>query len=180
MVKSSTNATNAIGSKGQGQRKGPTWKYDTQVSILRDSGKKGYVYLECKFCRKTIKVGVKRLKDHLEETHKNVAPCLKVRKEVKQEMFDFMKNFTNMKHMVQRNLEEMVGSGSYFGSGSGNFEEKNSCPGGSRSSNSLSSREIRGPMDRFLIDLEENEDDVVAIQKITPTTAKRRQEIKFV
>ena len=67
-----------------------------------------------------------------------------------------------MKHMAQRNFEEMVGSGSYFGSGSGNFG----------SGSGLSSRGIQGPMDGFLTDLEENEDDGVVAHKITPTTTK--------
>ena len=135
MVKSFENAKNTTGSEGQGQRKDPAWKYGIQVSVPGDSGtgKKGYVDLECKFCRKTIKGGVKRLKNHLGGTHKNVSPCPKVPKEVKQEMLDFMKNFTDMKHMAQRNFEEMVGSGSYFGSGSGNF-----CSG-----NGLSQEEFR-------------------------------------
>ena len=154
MFRTSANATN------QGQRKDPAWKYGTQVSIPGDSGtgKKGYVYLECKFCKKTIKGGVKRLKDHLGGTHKNVSACPQVPKEVKQEMLDFLKNFSDMKHMAQRNFEEKVGSGSYFGSGSGScFEEKNSCSGGSKSMSGFPSRGIRGPMDRFLIDIEENE-----------------------
>ena len=72
-----------------------------------------------------------------------------------------MKNFIDIKHMAQRNFDEMVGFDSYVGSGSNNFEEKNSCPSGNGSANGLSLRGIRGPVDWFLIDLEENKDDDV-------------------
>ena len=46
------------------------------------------------------------MKDHLGGTHKNVSACPQVPKEVKQEMLDFLKNFSDMKHMAQRNFEE--------------------------------------------------------------------------
>ncbi|KAK4835794.1 hypothetical protein QYF36_014719 [Acer negundo] len=63
--------------------------------------KKGYVYLKCKLCNEVITGKVKRLKEHLGRTHKNVTPCPKVpkeAKEVKGEMIAYLKNFEQEKH----------------------------------------------------------------------------------
>ncbi|PON81580.1 Zinc finger, BED-type [Trema orientale] len=156
MVRCSKDDEIGIGGGSKvGQRKDPAWKYGVQVAVPGDGVKKGYVYLKCKFCSKVITGSVKRLKDHLGGTRKNVAPCPKVPQETK-EMIEYMKNYTDLKHLNQRKFDEMVNSGAYFGSGSSSspFEEKNSYFGGS----TLSSRATRGPMDRFVVDLDENDD----------------------
>lgn len=38
-------------------RRDPAWKYANEVEIEGDGAKKGYKYLECKFCSKVIKRG---------------------------------------------------------------------------------------------------------------------------
>ena len=53
--------------------------------------KKNYIYLECKYCKKIIKGCIKRLKDHLAHTRKNVAPCKEVPDEVKNEFIEYLK-----------------------------------------------------------------------------------------
>ena len=107
--------------------------------------KKGYVYLKCEFCKKVITGGVKRLRDHLGQTHKNVASCLKVPNEVKEEMIAYLKKFEQEKHVKQNFFDERVKNGSYFGVP---VEDMNSYPssGGVSGSGSQS----RGQMDRFL------------------------------
>ncbi|KAI9193857.1 hypothetical protein LWI28_000718 [Acer negundo] len=77
--------------------------------------KKDYVYVKCKFCNKVITGGVTRLKEHHGQTHKNVAPCLKVPKEVKEEIIAYLKNFEREKHVKQKFFYERVESSSYFG-----------------------------------------------------------------
>lgn len=61
--------------------------------VLRQEGLesgKPYVYIQCNFCNEVIKEEIKRMKDHLRGTHRNVAPCLKVPKNVKNEMKDYI------------------------------------------------------------------------------------------
>ncbi|PON68025.1 hypothetical protein PanWU01x14_098290, partial [Parasponia andersonii] len=70
----------------------------------------------------------------------------------------------------------MVNSEAYFGSGNSSspFEEKNSCSSG----NSLSSRVTRGPMDQFVVDLDENDDEKspnTTAKTITPATSHRER-----
>ena len=69
---------------GSGTRKDPAWNYGTKIEGMG----KSYIYIKCNFCSKIVKGGVKRLKDHLGGTHKNVAPFTKVPPEVKEEIMD--------------------------------------------------------------------------------------------
>ncbi|XP_062103352.1 uncharacterized protein LOC133814403 [Humulus lupulus] len=96
--------------------------------------KKGYKYLKCNFCSKDIKGGMKRVKEHLACTDKDVKPCPKVPKEVKDEISQYLKDYENTKFISQRKFDEAVDCGSYFGDGpsgcgSGTpLEGVNSCP----------------------------------------------------
>ncbi|GMN53202.1 hypothetical protein TIFTF001_022341 [Ficus carica] len=81
------------------------------------------------------------MKEHLSSSHKNVAPCNKVPKEVKEEICAYMKNETMAKHFAQRQFDDRVDSGSYFGSAS--F-------GDSSPSAPISDRGFKGPLDRYM------------------------------
>ncbi|CAI9764852.1 unnamed protein product [Fraxinus pennsylvanica] len=119
---------------GKNNRTDPAWKYGKEIEKT-GGDKKSYVYIECMFCQKAITGGVKRMKEHLACTHKNVAPCPGVPAEVKQEIAEYM-NAGNMKRQLsQQQFEDMVELGSYY--------EKNDTE-------KDSSRGIRGPMDRFV------------------------------
>ncbi|POO03944.1 hypothetical protein TorRG33x02_002480, partial [Trema orientale] len=112
--------------------------------------KKHYVYLECKYCKKVIKGGVKRMKDYLAHTKKNVAPCKEVPKDVKNELVEYSKGTKN-KHLAQAQIDERVDSGAYFGS---------VMDGGAKSCHLISStRGVRGPMDRFIVNLDDDDED---------------------
>ncbi|XP_062082381.1 uncharacterized protein LOC133788794 [Humulus lupulus] len=156
-------------------RKYPSWKYSVEIEVPEKSGKKGYKYLKCNFCSKDIKGGVKRVKEHLACTHKYVKPCPKVPKEVKEEISQYLKDYETTKFISQRKFDEAVDCGSYFGDGPSGFgsgnplEGVNSCP-------SNSSRGVRGPMDRFMENKgdEENEKNTAAT-KMTPTSAKEHR-----
>lgn len=156
-------------------RKDPAWKYSVEIEVPEKGGKKGYKYLKCNFCSKDIKGGVKRVKEHLACTHKDVKPCPKVPKEVKDEISQYLKDYENTKFISQRKFDEAVDCGSYFGDGPSGFgsgnplEGVNSCP-------SNSSRGVRGPMDRFMENKgdEENEKNTAAT-KMTPTSAKEHR-----
>ncbi|CAI9767437.1 unnamed protein product [Fraxinus pennsylvanica] len=119
---------------GKNHRTDPAWKYGKEIEKT-GGDKKSYVYIECMFCKKTITGGVKRMKEHLACTHKNVAPCPGVPADVKQEIAEYM-NAGNMKRQLsQQQFEDMVELGSYYEK---NDKEKDS------------SRGIRGPIDRFV------------------------------
>ncbi|XP_062103487.1 uncharacterized protein LOC133814558 [Humulus lupulus] len=156
-------------------RKDPAWKYSVEIEVPEKGGKKGYKYLKCNFCSKDIKGGVKRVKEHLACTHKDVKPCPKVPKEVKEEISQYLKDYETTKFISQRKFDEAVDCGSYFGDGPSGFgsgnplEGVNSCP-------SNSSRGVRGPMDRFMENKgdEENEKNTAAT-KMTPTSAKEHR-----
>lgn len=83
------------------------------------------------------------MKDHLAGTKKNVRECDRVPPDVRQEMADFLKNKNFEKDVARRKSEEHIESGAYFTS---------SKDGSSMGS---TARGIRGPMDRFLVDLDD-------------------------
>ncbi|KAJ0757892.1 putative transcription factor/ chromatin remodeling BED-type(Zn) family [Helianthus annuus] len=134
-------------------RKDPSWKHGEEVQVPNQ--KKGYKYVKCKFCSKVITGGVKRLKEHLACTHRDVAACSQVPAEVKEEMTQYLKDFKNIKFAAQRNFEENVGSRAYYTGGSA----------------SVSDRGVRGPMDRHLV----NEEGSQPTEKMTPVNAKEHR-----
>ena len=150
-----------------GARKDPSWRHGVEIEIPGEGGKKGYKYIKCNFCSKVIKGGVRRMKEHLACTHKDVAPCPNVPPEVKNEIIQYLKNFQTNKHAYQRNFDETVNSGAHFGNESDIPPSKGmpSCAGGS-------DRGIRGPMDRFV---ENKIEDVDVNAKKTSTNAKEHR-----
>ncbi|KAI0526896.1 hypothetical protein KFK09_002489 [Dendrobium nobile] len=145
------------------KRKDPAWKYGAQVEVSGEGAKKGYVYMKCNFCEKRITGGVKRLKDHLACTHVNVGPCAKVPDEVKKECTNYLKKFATTKEVTQRNMEEMIGNSSYYGS---------QHEGSSTESHLVSSdRGSRGPMDRFMLNIDNDEN--INTQDIQPPTTTK-------
>lgn len=137
-------------SVGGGNRKDPAWRHSVEVE--NPGGKKHYVYLECKYCKKVIKGGVKRMKDHLAHTRKNVAPCKEVPEHVKNEFVEYLSKGTKNKLLAQAQFDERIDSGAYFGS---------VMDGGTKRCNPISStRGVRGPMDRFIMNLDDDEEDV--------------------
>ncbi|KAD6454786.1 hypothetical protein E3N88_09492 [Mikania micrantha] len=143
-------------------RRDPAWKYGVEHQVPAQGGKKGYKYIKCNFCSKVITGGVKRMKEHLGCTHKDVAPCDKVPPEVKEEILHYLKQFQENKFASQRNFEESVGSGAYY-SGDGSVNP------------SSSSRGVRGPMDRFVGTARDNEDGSLPNEKMTPASAKEHR-----
>ncbi|PON68578.1 Zinc finger, C2H [Trema orientale] len=94
------------GSSSGGNRKDPVWKHSVEVEV--PGGKKHYVYLECKYCKKVIKGGVKRMKHHLAHTKKNVAPCKEVPEDVTNEFVDYLSKGTKNKHLAQAQSDERL------------------------------------------------------------------------
>lgn len=152
--------------KGQSARKDPAWKYAEEVAIPGERGKKGYKYLSCKFCSKTITGGVLRVKCHLAGNHINAAPCEKVPDEVKYEMQAYLKESENSKQLAKRKFDEMVDNGSYYGHSGGGT----GTGGMSNTMEVVSDRGVRGPMDRFVGVEKDNGDG-----KMTPAIAKEHR-----
>lgn len=71
-------------------------------------------YTECKFCKKVVTCGVKRLKDHITCTRKNVVQCPKFSEKVKQEIIAYLKKVEVAKHVAQQNFDKMVNTRAYF------------------------------------------------------------------
>ncbi|CAH1431048.1 unnamed protein product [Lactuca virosa] len=132
----------------KGSQKDPAWSCSIEIPI--EGGKKGYKYLKCKFCSKVIKGGVKRVKEHLAYTHKDVSPCPNVPDEVKEEICQYLKTFETTKFMAQRNFEENVECGAYF------------VNHNISSSPNVNDRGVRGPMDRFLGTTKDDEQGTVS------------------
>ncbi|KAL4562045.1 hypothetical protein LXL04_034234 [Taraxacum kok-saghyz] len=147
--------------KGKGKRTDPAWDYGKEVEVPATGTSKGYKYIKCNFCPYLSKGGVFRFKSHLGWTHQDAAPCPNVPKEVKQKMKDFLKNYETSKHNTQRNFKEMVDRGAHFISGIGSVHPS-------------SSRGVRGPLDRFVADLQEDDEGFLA-EKMTPTKEKERR-----
>ncbi|KAI3764008.1 hypothetical protein L2E82_14008 [Cichorium intybus] len=155
----------------KGSRRDPSWKYGVEIEV--PDQKKGYKYLKCNFCNKIITGGVKRMKEHLACTHKDVAPCAKVPIEVKDEIKQYLKNFASTKIALQQNFKERVDyvtcSVSSNGSCENSMEDTNS-------SHSGSSRGIREPMDRFMKSKEDDEyERMMAGENMTPMSAKEHR-----
>lgn len=122
------------------KRTDPAWKYGEEV--LPDGGeqKKGYVYIKCKFCLRTITGGVLRMKNHLAGTHANTTPCESAPKEVVKEMKEYLERGKKTKEVRQENFDYLSSRGSYYG---GEQEVASRQP-------TISDRGVRGPMDRFV------------------------------
>ncbi|KAK1587289.1 hypothetical protein Q3G72_011444 [Acer saccharum] len=116
-------------------RKDPAWKYGVEVET---DGGKAYKYIRCTFCEKIIKGGVFRMKQHLAGIRRNVAPCTRVSDEVRDEIKSYMTKNDNAKNTAQ-----LI-----------NFTSQ--TKGGS-SSGSVSQLRIGGPMDRFVMNIDEDE-----------------------
>ena len=125
-------------------RKDPAWKYGQEVDM---EGSKGYKYIQCNFCQKILKGGVFRMKEHLAGIHGNAAPCLLVPPEVRDEIKNYLDKHSEAKKMAQMCREERIDQGvSLYKSSSGSVSN-------------TSRRGVRGPMDRFLQNVEEGEDE---------------------
>ncbi|KAL0921370.1 hypothetical protein M5K25_008434 [Dendrobium thyrsiflorum] len=142
-------------------RKDPAWKYSTQVDI--GGSDKTYVYLKCNYCDKVVKGGVTRMKEHLSGSHKNVAPCSKVPDTIREEIKSYMNKSTTSKHLAQKQFEDRVDVGSYYGS-------ERSVRDSSSSMKPISSRGARGPMDHYMVDT--SEDTPPTTQKMAPENAR--------
>ncbi|XP_057779563.1 uncharacterized protein LOC130998147 [Salvia miltiorrhiza] len=135
-------------------RKDPAWKYGTEIP--NPTGKP-HKYFECNFCKQQIKGGVARMKDHLAWTHRNVKACPKVPDEVKQEILDYVKRGTTAKEKRQEKFYDMVDAGAYF--------RGNSNPACEVADDT---RSIRGPMDKFLVHVDDNTDGIPDKQAANP------------
>ncbi|KAL4570311.1 hypothetical protein LXL04_025963 [Taraxacum kok-saghyz] len=143
----------------------PAWKYG-KVVPPPDGKKKAYKYVQCNFCAKVCKGGIGRLKSHLAWSHKGVSECHKVPDEVRVEMKTLEDNYKAEKHNSQRNFQEDVSSGAYFGTGAGGSGS------GSGGSSDAGSRGVRGPMDRYVTDVQDDEQGPTPQEILTPAKAK--------
>ncbi|XP_020682348.1 uncharacterized protein LOC110099509 [Dendrobium catenatum] len=85
------------------------------------------------------------MKEHLSGSHKNVAPCSKVPDAVRDEIKSYMNKSTTSKHLAQKQFEDRVDAGSYYGS-----ESRNG------SSSTIHNRGVRDPMDQYMTNPEED------------------------
>ncbi|KAD3338540.1 hypothetical protein E3N88_34061 [Mikania micrantha] len=108
------------------------------------------------------------MKAHLAYTHKNVISCPQVPQEVKDEIPEFLKQFETSKFSFQRNFEESIDAGAYFVSTARRSGSGDSCPSVQRG--------VRGPMDRFVNSMDDDErEGPIASEKMTPTMAKEQR-----
>ncbi|KAL4574601.1 hypothetical protein LXL04_021435 [Taraxacum kok-saghyz] len=142
----------------------PAWKYG-KVVPPPDGKKKAYKYVQCNFCAKVCKGGIGRLKSHLAWSHKGVRECHKVPDEVRVEMKTLEDNYKAEKHNSQRNFQEDVSSGAYFGTGAGGSGS------GAGGSSVAGSRGVRGPMDRYVTDVQDDEQGPTPQEILTPAKA---------
>ncbi|KAL6571700.1 hypothetical protein OROHE_003350 [Orobanche hederae] len=117
---------------------------------------KSYKYVSCNFCEKPIKGGIIRMKNHLAGNHKGVAPCVKVSDEVKKEIIGYLQKFEKNKMDTQRNREEIIENGAYY-------QSQIPYLGISSSGSGSITRGVRGPMDRYVVDLDGDGDGDVAL-----------------
>ncbi|CAA0817357.1 hAT transposon superfamily [Striga hermonthica] len=75
------------------------WKYAIKVDGERST--------ECKFCHHRSNGGITRVKEHLEQTLKGVAPCDKVPVEVSKEIRDSLQTFKTLKNKRNELLWEI-------------------------------------------------------------------------
>ncbi|KAL0910975.1 hypothetical protein M5K25_019074 [Dendrobium thyrsiflorum] len=80
------------------------------------------------------------MKKHLSGSHKNVAPCVNVPDNVKEEITACIKKSTTTKYLQQEQFDDRVEQGAYYGSESGNDF-----------SSTIHSRGARGLMDQYMI-----------------------------
>ncbi|KAK3225991.1 hypothetical protein Dsin_005853 [Dipteronia sinensis] len=122
-------------------RKDPAWKYGIEVEM---DEQKGYKYIQCKFGDRVLKGGVFRMKEHLAGVQGNVVPCRKVTLEVREEIKTYMLANESAKKKAQLMREERID----------NCVTLNSQSKKGSSSGSVSEKGIRGPMDRFVVNVE--------------------------
>lgn len=142
-------------------KKDPAWKYGTAAPGVN----KAHLYVECNFCKKICKGGITRLKNHLVGNHSNVEACKKVPSEVKEELASYMKKNMDSKEERQRDEAEKIQSGSYYGSHP-TLGMRVSSVG------SASEREVRGPMDRFVVDVDAGDDDATTRRTVFSKEAR--------
>ncbi|KAL6494356.1 hypothetical protein OROGR_031156 [Orobanche gracilis] len=102
-------------------KKDKAWNYAYQLD--------GEKCVRCKFCHHKSNGGVTRLKDHLAQTHKGVAPCPSVPPEVKNEILQSLQ-ITKVSKLKRSELLREIGEGprgeskdsSYFESGEGSSQ----------------------------------------------------------
>ncbi|KAH6800931.1 hypothetical protein C2S52_001395 [Perilla frutescens var. hirtella] len=127
-------------------RRDPAWKYGTEIEVSA----------------------------HLAHKHNNVFACPNVPEEVKNEILSYLNTFQNAKHTAQRNHQEMVDFGSYYGVDATAGSRTGTdgaipAPDSKIGMMSRSSRGVRGPMDRFVNDKGNDEN---ADGTMTPANAK--------
>ncbi|KAK3211080.1 hypothetical protein Dsin_015786 [Dipteronia sinensis] len=140
-----SNSKSESVSKGKA-RSDPAWKHCKEVD--RDD-RKYYKYLLCNYCQQEIKECVSRMKHHLPQTKKDVRKCPSVPEEVRDEMKKYLRIRENAKEAIERSFDQKVDTGSYYWihSSVDELQEMGGfCPS---SSGGLSSRGVRGPIDRF-------------------------------
>ncbi|XP_010244177.1 PREDICTED: uncharacterized protein LOC104588069 [Nelumbo nucifera] len=130
-------------------RRDPAWKYGTEMEepIKND---KTYVYLKCNFCEKQISGGVKRMKEHLAGTRRNVAPCKYAPMEVIQEMKEYLDKFKEKKKRDVQEIE-VYGIGDCHRESIGDACQVVRTPVEGSSDASSTSKGVRGPMDQFVV-----------------------------
>ena len=107
--------------------------------------------MKCNFCcDKRITGGVKGLKDHLGGTHRNAGACEKVSSDdVKKECLDYMKCYSSTRQAARRIMGQMTVSGS------SSRPEGGGCGGVGGGGGGVSYFSgTRGPMDRFVIPMD--------------------------
>ncbi|TXG47921.1 hypothetical protein EZV62_027215 [Acer yangbiense] len=116
-------------------RKDPVWKYGKEIEM---DGQKAY-----------------KMKEHLAGVSGNAAPCQRVTPEVRDEIKAYMEKSDSVKKRAQLMREERID----------NCVTLNSKTKPGSSSGSISERGIRGPMDRFVLNVEEDHPEDVGGNK---------------
>ncbi|CAH9078826.1 unnamed protein product [Cuscuta europaea] len=123
----------------------PAWKHGDEIQREGLKGK-SYKYVKCKYCLKETTGGVTRFKHHLACTKQNVSGCPSVPEDIKKYMLGLLKLGEKTQAVRDRDREEVINSGSYYHS-------VNPCVVDSNEGSS-SQRGVRGPIDRYVIDVE--------------------------
>jgi hypothetical protein len=135
------------GSTGTG-RSDPGWKYCTEIDLQGSQREKGYKYVKCNFCGKTITGGIARMKEHFAKTHKNVGACAKVPLEVETEIKAFLAKKEVGRRRALEEMEEIRRIGAYTVEGPSEHDE-NALTGPS------GVQVVKGPMDLFVAGVEQ-------------------------
>ena len=109
------------------------------------------------------------MKMHLAETHKDSKPYECVPEDVKNEIRDFFKKREQLKMVKEREYDEMVDTGAYYNS----HAHASTCKGGP-STGSVPKRGVRGPMDHFMINLDQEDDGEDAGTQMNAKEARNR------